>query len=242
MLKAEYLPRPNTLAALPIFPLPNLVLFPGMLLPLNVFEPRYLDLVDHVVKHTQYFGIPLLQAGANSEKHGSPAIEPIFGIGKLRSHLHLKDGRRIIRIEGMGRVRLLQEAKSSHRFREVKVEMLPESYPQNLQKFHILKAQVERITQLCPVSERELIRSVLAIQDACLFLYTLTTLAPCLAMFVGGDDMDWADFSPYQQIRLQQQSLAAESCDQRVVLLLDYVNQTWQNLLTRVRIPACMFN
>ena len=39
----------DVLTALPIFPLPNVVLLPGIVLPLNVFEPRYVDLVDHVI-------------------------------------------------------------------------------------------------------------------------------------------------------------------------------------------------
>ena len=45
MLSASSTPPPEVLAALPIFPLPNVVLLPGMVLPLNVFEPRYLELV-----------------------------------------------------------------------------------------------------------------------------------------------------------------------------------------------------
>ena len=241
MLKAEYTPSPSTLSALPIFPLPNLVLFPGMLLPLNVFEPRYLDLVDHVVKYTQYFGIPLLQTSSGSSDADQPAIEPIFGIAKLRSHICLKDGRRMIRIEGVGRVKLVHESTSPHRFREVTAELLPESYPRKLTNFHVLKAQVERIAQMCPHSERELIKSVLAIHDARILLYTLTALAPSLGMFAGGD-VDSIDFFPCQQIRMQQQSLAAENGDQRVELLLDYVSSTLQKLLATMRIPTSMLN
>ena len=65
MLKANAIPDRQILASLPIFPLPNVVLLPGMVLPLNIFEPRYLDLVDFVRTHGQHIGVPLLcPAGA----------------------------------------------------------------------------------------------------------------------------------------------------------------------------------
>jgi hypothetical protein len=51
----------QVLSSLPIFPLPNVVLLPGMVLPLNVFEPRYLELVDFVREHGQHIGVPLLR-------------------------------------------------------------------------------------------------------------------------------------------------------------------------------------
>ena len=51
-------------SVMPLFPLPNVVLLPGMVLPLNVFEPRYLELVDHVLDGGMHIGVPLLRLAA----------------------------------------------------------------------------------------------------------------------------------------------------------------------------------
>ena len=125
MLDDDHAPRDEVLEALPIFPLPNAVLLPGMVLPLNVFEPRYLDLVDHVLDNGQFVGVPLLRPGFEEEYEGSPAVEEVFGAGRLLSHQPLPDGRRFIRLEGMRRVRLVEELDNGKSFRQVRTELLP---------------------------------------------------------------------------------------------------------------------
>src|SRR5690606_19995241 len=138
MLDMDRLPAPEILAALPIFPLPNVVFLPGMVLPLNVFEPRYLDLVDYALAGGMHVGVPLLRPDPSlldsddmelplhDPGDERPAIEAVFGVGHLIAHQRLPDGRRFIRLEGLGRVRVVDELPQSERgFRRVAVEALP---------------------------------------------------------------------------------------------------------------------
>ena len=91
MWKAHYIPGTHVLASLPVLPLPNVVLLPGMVLPLNVHEPRYLELVDFVRTHGMHLGVPLTLPPAPTQD--APPLEPVFGLGKLVFHTVLGDGR-----------------------------------------------------------------------------------------------------------------------------------------------------
>ena len=204
------------LASLPIFPLPNLVLLPGMILPLNVFEPRYLDLVDHARECGQHIGVPLLRPGYEADYEGRPEIEPVFGVGKLLSHLRLPDGRRFIRLEGLGRVRLERELEPRRSFREVEAIPLPEAPSTDAQSLEILKAQVERVACLCP-DDGEMIDSLLSITDARVFSYAVSALLPSIELMNGAPVVPSGRCA---QVEILQECLAAESTDARIRLLV----------------------
>src|SRR6266404_2412978 len=76
-------PDPDTLAALPIFPLPNCVLLPGGLLPLHVFEPRYRELTRDCLAGHQYMGVARLRPGYESTYYGRPPVFGRFGVGRI---------------------------------------------------------------------------------------------------------------------------------------------------------------
>jgi len=205
--------EPEALAALPIFPLPNVVLLPVIVLPLNVFEPRYLELVDFVRHNGEHIGVPLL----SSDDSTASQIEPVFGIGKLVFHASLPDGRRIIRLEGVCRVRVQREHAQVHHFREVEVTPLGEPRPLDMQAVAVLRAQVERIARYCG-EDGESLASLLTIADVRVFLYALTAFLPSLELMVASADSEL--FSDRRTlVTLQQQSLAAETADLRVYFL-----------------------
>ena len=216
MLKRETEPSPEVLAALPIFPLPNVVLLPGMVLPLNVFEPRYLDLVDHILPRGGHLGIPLLRPGYEADYDGRPAVEEVFGVGRLLSHLRLPDGRRFIRVEGLGRVRLVRELPPRHRFREVEAEPLGEPEPHDLHTLAVLRAHIERLSALCP-QDGEMIRSLLALPDARVLTYAVSALLPSLDHLLAGPHA--AARCP--QVHQVQRALAAPTTDDRIHLLVE---------------------
>lgn len=231
MLDMDRLPGPEILAALPIFPLPNVVFLPGMVLPLNVFEPRYLDLVDHALDGGMHVGVPLLRPDPSLLEPSDlalplhdpgderPAIEAVFGVGRLIAHQRLPDGRRFIRLEGIGRVRALQEHPQSERgFRQLAVEALPEQGPANLHALEVLKAQIERMAETFDEDDRQMIRMVLDLDDARVTVYAIASLVPNVELMHAvrrGRPLGAA----MPHLRLQQRCISAKDADLRVDLL-----------------------
>lgn len=102
--------RPGNLAAalpdLPLFPLPHTVLFPGALLPLHVFEPRYRALVRDALGTHRMLSVVLITDPRALDAHGHPAIAPVAGVGEIVDHAELPGGRYNIVLRGRARVRL----------------------------------------------------------------------------------------------------------------------------------------
>lgn len=238
MLKVDSIPATEVLAALPVFPLPNVVLLPGMILPLNVFEPRYLQLVDYVRAHGQHIGVPLLRPDERTAG-GLPAFESVLGLGKLVAHATLPDGRRLIRLEGLGRVRVQREQPQTHLFREVDVVPLPEPYPHDREAVAILKAQVERISRYCGEDGAAALASLLTLADTRVLLYALTAFLPSLELLVHDPE---APVDREGLIEQQQRSLAAESADSRVDLLVARATAILGGLGERVGMPPELLN
>lgn len=213
MLDADRQPAPDILDALPIFPLPNVVFLPGMVLPLHVFEPRYLELVDAVLAGGRHIGVPLLLGTGEGD-----AIEGVFGVGKLIAHQRLADGRRFIRLEGLGRVRAVDELPSAGRsFRRVMVEALPERPVRDLHALEILKAQIERLAATFDGDERDMVHTVLGLDDPRVVIYAIASLVPNVELLRAAR-LGWPTGS-VPHMRLLQRCLAAEDADARVELL-----------------------
>jgi len=103
---------------LPIFPLPRLVLMPGELLPLHVFEPRYRALVKYCQEGDGLMGIATICPGQPAEAR-SPAVFSEIGIGEMVACQPYPDGRSTIVLQYVGRCRMETELESSHAFRLV---------------------------------------------------------------------------------------------------------------------------
>jgi Lon protease-like protein len=96
------------LDALPVFPLPQTVLFPGALLPLHVFEPRYRTLIKDCLASHKVLAVSLIREAAERNERRHPAIEPVAGLGLIIDHVVLPDGRYNVLLRGKARV-LLKE-------------------------------------------------------------------------------------------------------------------------------------
>jgi uncharacterized protein len=239
MLDDDRRPGTAVLAALPVFPLPNAVLLPGMILPLNVFEPRYLELVDHVLEAGGHLGIPLLRPGFEPDYEGRPELEAVFGLGRLLSHQRLPDGRRFIRVEGLGRVRLAQELPPRASFRELSVEILSEPRPVDAHQLEVLKAQLERIAGTLDGDDDQMVQSVLRIPDARIMLYAITAIMPTLGFLAHGERM--SNGRP-ALLELQQRCLAADDADARVKALIECAAGICDELGDSDRFPRSMLN
>jgi Lon protease-like protein len=94
---------------LPIFPLPNVVLFPNVFLPLHIFEPRYRAMISDALASDRMIGMVLLKPGWETEYEGRPPVYPIGCSGVITHVDRLPDGRYNIVLRGVERFRILAE-------------------------------------------------------------------------------------------------------------------------------------
>jgi Lon protease-like protein len=99
-------------STIPLFPLPNVVLFPGVFLPLHIFEPRYRSMTDEALAGDRLIGMVLLKPGYEAEYEGRPAIYPVGCTGLITHAERLPDGRFNIVLQGLERFRVLEEDDS----------------------------------------------------------------------------------------------------------------------------------
>jgi len=104
---------------LPIFPLNGAVLFPGTSLPLNIFENRYIEMVDYSLARDRHIG--MIQANEDNNLYN------IGCIGKIHSFNETNDGRYLISLQGTNCFRIVKELQQNFSFRLVEAEMIKNS-------------------------------------------------------------------------------------------------------------------
>jgi len=109
----------------PLFPLPNLFLFPGTVVPLHVFEPRYRQMIEDSLDGPGRLVIGTILEGHQDEISQAPPVHPIAGLGEIARHERLPDGRFVIMLVGLTRV-LVREVPSDRLYRLVEIEPLEE--------------------------------------------------------------------------------------------------------------------
>lgn len=102
-------PPPGLMKCIPLFPLPNVVLFPHTVLPLHVFEQRYRDLTrDALLGHRQ-IAMALLRPGWERDYYGHAEIDPVVCVGEILTHEKLPDGKYNFLLRGHTRARIVRE-------------------------------------------------------------------------------------------------------------------------------------
>ncbi|HXV77287.1 MAG TPA: LON peptidase substrate-binding domain-containing protein [Candidatus Polarisedimenticolaceae bacterium] len=109
----------------PVFPLPNVVLFPGTIVPLHVFEPRYRQMIVDSAAADRVIGIALLEPGYDADYQGHPPFHPIGTVGRIDQLDRLPDGRFNMNVVGLHRV-AYDEIPSSKPYRLTRLTRLPE--------------------------------------------------------------------------------------------------------------------
>lgn len=109
----------------PLFPLPNVVLFPKAILPLHIFEPRYRTMMDDALRGGQTICMALLKPGWEPDYQGSPEVYPVACVGRVVQHHRLDDGRYNIALHGEAKV-ALEGQERAEPYRIVRVRALEE--------------------------------------------------------------------------------------------------------------------
>ena len=112
-------------ATLPLFPLPNVVLFPNVFLPLHIFEPRYRRMVADALDGDRLIGMVLLRPGWEADYEGRPPVYAIGCAGLVTHAEPLADGRYNIVLRGLEKFRILEE-DDSRGYRVATVDTLME--------------------------------------------------------------------------------------------------------------------
>ena len=113
MKKKEDLPK-----IVPVFPLGNFIIFPQTTVPLNVFEPRYIERINDSMKTNKMIG--LIQPKKN-ESSSVPDLYNVGCLGKITSFKDTNDGRYLIDLSGLNRFKVVKEIKSNKSYRECEV-------------------------------------------------------------------------------------------------------------------------
>ena len=106
---------------IPIFPLSNFIIFPKTAVPLNIFEPRYLEMVNDSMKAEKFIGMVQPKTIKNFDNSKLPILHKIGCLGKINSFKELDDGRYLIELKGLIRFEIEKEINSNKKYREVEV-------------------------------------------------------------------------------------------------------------------------
>ncbi len=104
---------------IPIFPLSNFILFPKTTVPLNIFETRYIEMINDAMKSNKYIG--MIQPKKHTDNEKNPNLHNIGCLGKITSFRETNDGRYLIELTGIIRFEKIKEIKSQKKYRECEI-------------------------------------------------------------------------------------------------------------------------
>lgn len=118
---ARYLTEGDLPGTVAVFPLSAALLLPGGRLPLNVFEPRYLEMVDHALAGNRLIGMIQPRLDGALKAHGEPELCDVGCLGRITSFAETGDGRYLISLQGVCRFRVTAEDAAKTPFRQCRI-------------------------------------------------------------------------------------------------------------------------
>ena len=113
-MKKEDLPN-----KIPVFPLSNFIIFPKTTVPLNIFEPRYIDMINDSMKSNKLIG--MIQPKTSNIKQIKPELHEVGCLGKITSFRETEDGRFLIEVKGLIRFKRITELSTENKYRVLEV-------------------------------------------------------------------------------------------------------------------------
>ena len=105
---------------IPLFPINNFIIFPNTTVPLNIFEPRYIDMINDSMKSNKLIG--MIQPKQTSEDTNNPTLHNIGCLGKITSFQETKDKRYLIELKGLIRFETIKEINTDKKYREYEID------------------------------------------------------------------------------------------------------------------------
>ena len=113
--------KDNLPKKLPVFPLSNFIIFPKTTVPLNIFETRYVEMINDSMKSNKLIGM-IQPRALNNQDNFTPELYQVGCMGKITSFKETEDGRYLIDLKGIIRFRILEEINSDKKYRECKID------------------------------------------------------------------------------------------------------------------------
>lgn len=135
-----------------LFPLPDLVMFPGNVQPLHIFEERYREMLEDALAHDGLLAIATLQPGFDENEYFSrPSVADQICIGKIAGCEETEKGTHSLLLVGLRRAMIEQELPPHRSFREAKVQLLADDFrseplPHEKTLIHTLVARVQHLS------------------------------------------------------------------------------------------------
>src|SRR5262249_15148204 len=128
-----------------LFPLPNLVLFPHVVQPLHIFEPRYRQLTADALADDRLIVIALLRPEGEMVVGQDPEMHPIACLARIVAFKELEDGRYILLVRGVSRVRIIEELPTSKLYRSAKVELVEEVFVMPIEEARAIRQRLAEL-------------------------------------------------------------------------------------------------
>ena len=138
-MKIEDLPK-----KIPVFPISNFIIFPKTAVPLNIFEPRYIDMINDSMKSNKLIGM-IQPKTLKSLINKIPELHQIGCLGKITTFQETDDGRYLIELKGIIRFEIIEEVLSNKKYRECQVNFKNYYHDLDNQKEEIKFSDLELI-------------------------------------------------------------------------------------------------
>jgi uncharacterized protein len=138
-MKIEDLPK-----KIPVFPLSNFIIFPKTAVPLNIFEPRYIDMINDSMKNNKLIGM-IQPKTLKNLMNKIPELHQIGCLGKITTFQETDDGRYLIELKGIIRFEIIEEVLSNKKYRECQVNFKNYYHDLDNQKEEIKFSDLELI-------------------------------------------------------------------------------------------------
>jgi len=106
---------------IPVFPLSNFIIFPKTAVPLNIFEPRYIEMVNDSMKSDKFIGMVQPKTIKNFDNSKLPVLHKIGCLGKISGFKESDDGRYLIELKGIIRFEIISEINSNKKYRKFEI-------------------------------------------------------------------------------------------------------------------------
>ena len=106
---------------IPVFPLSNFIIFPKTAVPLNIFEPRYIEMINDSMKSDKFIGMVQPKTIKNFDNSKLPVLHKIGCLGKISSFKESNDGRYLIELKGIIRFEVIREINSNKKYRKFEI-------------------------------------------------------------------------------------------------------------------------